>query len=116
RRSSLRDRRPSRPVRRSATAPQCRPENSVRCVLRSFATFTAIDVKCHCDRETSLYRAPVKKTVQKIIMSQFPPVAEQLAIIRRGVEKIVPANELAGRLEHSRKSGTPLRVKYGIDP
>ena len=47
---------------------------------------------------------------------QFPPVEEQLAIIRRGVEKIVPEEELATKLEHSRQTGTPLRVKYGIDP
>jgi tyrosyl-tRNA synthetase len=46
----------------------------------------------------------------------FPPVAEQLAVIRRGVEKIVPEDELAQKLEHSRKTGQPLRVKYGIDP
>ena len=53
---------------------------------------------------------------QNFIMSQFPPVAEQLAVIRRGVEKIVPESELAERLEQSRKTGKPLRVKYGIDP
>ena len=47
---------------------------------------------------------------------QFPPVEEQLAIIRRGVEKIVPEEELAGKLQKSRDTGTPLRVKYGIDP
>ena len=46
----------------------------------------------------------------------FPPVEEQLAIIRRGVEKIVPEEELARKLQHSRDTGTPLRVKYGIDP
>lgn len=46
----------------------------------------------------------------------FPPVAEQLALIRRGVEKIVPEAELAGKLERSLKTGQPLRVKYGIDP
>ena len=46
----------------------------------------------------------------------FPPVEEQLAIIRRGIEKIVPEQELATRLEQSRKTGTPLRIKYGIDP
>lgn len=46
----------------------------------------------------------------------FPPVDEQLAIIRRGVEKIVPEEELAARLARSRETGTPLRVKYGIDP
>jgi len=46
----------------------------------------------------------------------FPPVEEQLAVIRRGVEKIVPEEELAKKLEESRNTGTPLRVKYGIDP
>ncbi|MEX0718484.1 MAG: tyrosine--tRNA ligase [Planctomycetaceae bacterium] len=46
----------------------------------------------------------------------FPPVAEQLELICRGVEKIVPEEELAARLEHSRRTNTPLRVKYGIDP
>jgi len=49
-------------------------------------------------------------------MSQFAPVEEQLAIIRRGVEKIVPEEELAKKLEWSRKTNTPLRIKYGIDP
>src|SRR5436309_3183882 len=49
-------------------------------------------------------------------MPSFPPVEEQLAVIRRGVEKIVPEDELAPKLEASRKSGTPLRIKYGIDP
>jgi tyrosyl-tRNA synthetase len=46
----------------------------------------------------------------------FAPVEEQLAIIRRGVEKIVPEEELAARLTKSRDTGVPLRVKYGIDP
>ena len=49
-------------------------------------------------------------------MSAFPSVDEQLAVIRRGVEKIVPEEELAARLTKSRESGEPLRIKYGIDP
>ena len=49
-------------------------------------------------------------------MPQFAPVADQLAILRRGVEKIVPESELSEKLEASRQSGQPLRVKYGIDP
>lgn len=49
-------------------------------------------------------------------MPEFAPVDEQLAILRRGVEKIVPEEELAQKLEQSRKTGRPLRVKYGIDP
>ena len=46
----------------------------------------------------------------------FPPVDEQLALIQRGIEKIVPEDELAARLTDSRDKGFPLRVKYGIDP
>lgn len=41
---------------------------------------------------------------------------EQLAIIRRGVEQIVPEDELWRKLERSVRTGQPLRVKYGIDP
>lgn len=44
------------------------------------------------------------------------PAAEQLALIRRGVEQIVPEVELRQKLEQSVKTGRPLRVKYGIDP
>ncbi|MEX2287088.1 MAG: tyrosine--tRNA ligase [Planctomycetaceae bacterium] len=46
----------------------------------------------------------------------FPPVEEQLAVIRRGVEQIVPEDELADKLRKSRATNTPLRIKYGIDP
>src|SRR5438067_6535410 len=40
------------------------------------------------------------------------PVEEQLALIRRGVEQIVPEDELRKKLA----TGRPLRVKLGIDP
>ena len=46
----------------------------------------------------------------------FAPVEDQLAVIRRGVEKIVPEDELAEKLKKSRETNTPLRIKYGIDP
>ncbi len=44
------------------------------------------------------------------------PLDHQLAIIRRGVEQIVPEAELRQKLERSIKTGKPLWVKYGIDP
>jgi len=40
------------------------------------------------------------------------PVDEQLALIRRGAEQVVPEDELRKKLA----TGKPLRVKYGIDP
>src|SRR3954469_795995 len=40
------------------------------------------------------------------------PVKEQLALIRRGVDRIVPEDELHKKLA----TGKPLRVKLGIDP
>jgi tyrosyl-tRNA synthetase len=44
------------------------------------------------------------------------PASEQLALIRRGCEQVVPEDELKKKLERSVQTGKPLRVKYGIDP
>jgi tyrosyl-tRNA synthetase len=52
----------------------------------------------------------------KTAMPSFPSIEDQLRIITRGVEQIVPEDELRRKLESSCKSGTPLRIKYGIDP
>src|SRR6516162_8536834 len=41
---------------------------------------------------------------------------EQLQILRRGVEQIVPEDEFRQKLERSIHQHRPLRVKYGIDP
>ncbi len=43
-------------------------------------------------------------------------VEEQLALIGRGVDQIVPMEELRHKLQRSVHTGKPLRVKYGIDP
>ncbi len=43
-------------------------------------------------------------------------VAEQLRILKRGVEQIVPDLEFLKKLERSVREDRPLRVKYGIDP
>ena len=49
-------------------------------------------------------------------MSEFPPVPEQLALLERGVVDFHVRAELAERLEESRRTGKPLRVKAGFDP
>ncbi|MGZ3386488.1 MAG: tyrosine--tRNA ligase [Isosphaeraceae bacterium] len=43
-------------------------------------------------------------------------VQEQLQVLRRGVEAIVPDGEFVKMLERSVRENVPLRVKYGIDP
>jgi tyrosyl-tRNA synthetase len=43
-------------------------------------------------------------------------VAEQIALLKRGVEQIVPEAEFLKKLDHSVRKNRPLRVKYGIDP
>src|SRR5271154_3362479 len=48
--------------------------------------------------------------------SNFKPVDEQLAYLKKGVAEIIPEPELAAKLENSRKTGTPLRVYLGVDP
>ena len=46
----------------------------------------------------------------------FPPVDEQLALLLRGAAQVETRDELTKKLERSRATGAPLRVKYGIDP
>jgi tyrosyl-tRNA synthetase len=46
----------------------------------------------------------------------FAPVDEQLEYIRKGAAEIIPESELKQKLEDSRKTGKPLRVKAGFDP
>jgi tyrosyl-tRNA synthetase len=46
----------------------------------------------------------------------FRPVEEQFATLRKGAAEIIREEELRARLEKSRASGTPLRVKLGVDP
>lgn len=47
---------------------------------------------------------------------KFISVKEQINIIKRGTEEILPEKELINKLERSHKSGKPLIVKLGCDP
>jgi len=49
-------------------------------------------------------------------MANFPPVDEQLAYIKKGAAEIVKESELRAKLERSRTSDKPLKVKAGFDP
>ena len=46
----------------------------------------------------------------------FRPVQEQLEVLLRGVVDVITRPELEERLEASRASGVPLKVKAGFDP
>jgi tyrosyl-tRNA synthetase len=48
--------------------------------------------------------------------SNFKPVAEQLAYLKKGAAEIIPEAELKAKLEESLKTGKPLRVYLGVDP
>ncbi|MGC2301198.1 MAG: tyrosine--tRNA ligase [Acidobacteriaceae bacterium] len=49
-------------------------------------------------------------------MASFPPVDEQLDLLQKGAAEIIRVSDLRERLEKSRQTGTPLRVKAGFDP
>jgi tyrosyl-tRNA synthetase len=49
-------------------------------------------------------------------MPNFAPVDEQIAYIRKGAAEIIRETELRTKLEKSRTTGKPLRVKLGMDP
>ena len=41
---------------------------------------------------------------------------KEMRIIKKGVEEIISEEEMLKKLEISKESGKPLRIKYGIDP
>jgi len=47
---------------------------------------------------------------------KFPPLNEQMDLIRRGAVEIIPEDELVKKLERSLKEGKPLNIKLGCDP
>ncbi|WP_263358729.1 tyrosine--tRNA ligase [Acidicapsa ligni] len=49
-------------------------------------------------------------------MSEFPPIEDQLDLLQKGAAEIIRVSDLRERLEDSRKTGRPLRVKAGFDP
>ena len=49
-------------------------------------------------------------------MSKFPTIKEQMDLILRGTEEIIPVEELEKKLEKSSKDNKPLMVKFGCDP
>ena len=49
-------------------------------------------------------------------MANFLPVDEQMDLLEKGAAEIIRVSDLRERLEKSRQSGVPLRVKAGFDP
>ena len=47
---------------------------------------------------------------------KFPPIEEQLNLIRLGTEEIIPEELLIKKLEYSRANNIPLNIKLGCDP
>ncbi len=47
---------------------------------------------------------------------KFPPLNEQLDLIKRGAHEIIPEEELVRKIENSLKAKKPLNIKLGCDP
>ena len=46
----------------------------------------------------------------------MPTIDEQIQILKRRCERIVPEEDLRAKLKRSAETGTPLRIKLGMDP
>src|SRR6195256_4662031 len=49
-------------------------------------------------------------------MPNFAPVDEQLTYLKKGSAEIIREADLRAKLEKSRSTGKPLKVKLGLDP
>jgi tyrosyl-tRNA synthetase len=48
--------------------------------------------------------------------TKFPPINEQMDLIKRGAVEIIPEDELVQKLERSTKENKSLNIKLGCDP
>lgn len=46
----------------------------------------------------------------------FPPINEQMDLIKRGTTEIIPEDSLVQKIERSLKTSKPLNIKLGCDP
>lgn len=53
---------------------------------------------------------------ESLTKEQQSEVERQLAVIRRGAQEIVPEDELKYKIANAVATGTPLKVKLGLDP
>jgi len=68
--------------------------------------------KIHDAKRPTLYTEPSMAQA----LHTFAPVDEQMDLLQKGASEIIRASDLRERLEQSRQTGTPLRVKAGFDP
>jgi tyrosyl-tRNA synthetase len=47
---------------------------------------------------------------------KFSSINEQMDLIKRGANEIIPEDELVKKLERSSNEGKPLNIKLGCDP
>jgi tyrosyl-tRNA synthetase len=64
----------------------------------------------------SLSETPTSEFILEDDMHTFLPVDEQMDLLEKGAAEIIRASDLRERLEESRKTGRPLRIKAGFDP
>jgi tyrosyl-tRNA synthetase len=58
----------------------------------------------------------LKDEMSTLVAPDFRPVDEQMDLLQKGAAEIIRVSDLRERLEDSRKTGRPLRVKAGFDP
>jgi tyrosyl-tRNA synthetase len=81
----------------------------------TFSTFSRMKARENLVEQSFLLSYP-REFILKNGMSKFLPVNEQLDLLQKGAEEIIRVADLRERLEESRKTGRPLRVKAGFDP
>src|SRR6202011_5819410 len=59
---------------------------------------------------------PIAFLIMSVPMPDFAPVEEQLTYLKKGTAEIIRESDLRAKLEKSRPTGKPLRVKLGMDP
>ena len=73
-------------------------------------------MKQSTDKRLLRHFIPRNDSDKKMMKQKFPPISEQMDLIKRGTSEIIPEEELVKKLERSLNEGKPLNIKLGCDP
>ena len=73
-------------------------------------------MKQSTDKRLLRHFIPRNDSDKKMMEQKFPPIPEQMDLIKRGTSEIIPEEELVKKLERSLNEGKPLNIKLGCDP
>ncbi len=84
--------------------------------LQDIASKRNFFLALYCGKSHRTNALPIENISLFFYHNHFMTIDEQIAFLKKGSVDLIPEEDLRKKLEHSAKTGKPLRIKLGADP